>query len=104
VKRSRRGRQNDDDDEDDNQEDSAADEWAHHEDQATKTKGRGGRGGNRGQATKKYVRPLSMAIVIDDCHRLGTISTPHHLHSPLQQESTNSKVRTPSIRRDLHLA
>ncbi|KIJ90756.1 hypothetical protein K443DRAFT_116133 [Laccaria amethystina LaAM-08-1] len=85
VKRSRRGRQNDDDDEDDNQEDPAADEWADREDQATKTKGRGGRGGNRGRATpkkapaRKCVRPLSVAIVVDDCHRLAAIFTsPHH--------------------------
>jgi hypothetical protein len=66
VKRSRRGRQNDDDD---NQEDPAADEWADREDQATKTKGRGGRGGNRGRATPKYVRRYrwqsSMTIAID---------------------------------------
>ena len=59
VKRSHRGVQNDDD----NQGDTAADQWADHEDQATKTKGRGGRGGNRGHVAKKYVCPLSMAII-----------------------------------------
>jgi hypothetical protein len=77
VKRSRRGAQKDNEDEDDNEEAAAAHEWADLEDQVTKTKGKGGRGGNRGRAASKYISPSSMAIVDDDCHRLGTISTPH---------------------------
>jgi len=63
VKRSHRRAQNNNDDDDNNQGDTAANQWADHEDQATKTKGRGGRGGNRGRIAKKYVCPLSMASV-----------------------------------------
>ncbi|EDR06154.1 uncharacterized protein LACBIDRAFT_300318 [Laccaria bicolor S238N-H82] len=80
VKRSRCHANDDDDD----QEETAADQWADHEDQATKTKGRGGKGGNRGRgqraAAQKCIPPLSMAIIDDDCHRSGAISIPacHH--------------------------
>ncbi|KIJ93479.1 hypothetical protein K443DRAFT_12830 [Laccaria amethystina LaAM-08-1] len=53
VKRSCRRVQKDNEDKDDNEEAAATDEWADLEDQATKTKGKGGRGGNRGCAAPK---------------------------------------------------
>ncbi|KIJ95668.1 hypothetical protein K443DRAFT_11218 [Laccaria amethystina LaAM-08-1] len=87
VNQNRHGAQKDNEDEDDNEEAAAANEWANLEDQATKTKGKGGRGGNRGRAAPKYVSPssmVSMMIAID-----WGRSPPHiHLHSPLPQEDT----------------
>ncbi|KIK00725.1 hypothetical protein K443DRAFT_664554, partial [Laccaria amethystina LaAM-08-1] len=59
VKRSRRRAQKDNEDEDDNEEAAAAHEWADLEDQVTKTKGKGGRGGNRGRAASNAERVLA---------------------------------------------
>ena len=89
VKRTRRGQNddNDDDQEDPNQ-------WADYEEQATETKGRAGKGGKRGRArapAQRCVHPQLMAIVVDDCHRSGAISTP--IRSPLTI-STGKSPRT----------
>jgi len=76
VKRSRHGVQNNDKDNDNNQGDTTADQWADHEDQAMKTKGRGGRGGESRMHSQKVHMPIiDGSHQYNDCHQLGMIST-----------------------------
>ncbi|KIK00660.1 hypothetical protein K443DRAFT_7509 [Laccaria amethystina LaAM-08-1] len=100
VKRSRRG-QNDDDN---NQEETAAEQWADFEDQAMKTKGKGGRGGNQGRVQRA---PAQRKTTQDRNREDATLeSPPRSKQTPAESVLATSDISVApprcSLRRPIH--
>ncbi|KIK00967.1 hypothetical protein K443DRAFT_7293 [Laccaria amethystina LaAM-08-1] len=100
VKRSRHG-QNDNDD---NQEETTAKQWADFKDQAMKTKGKGGRGGNRGRAQ----RAPAQRKTAQDHNREDAVlkSPPRSKQTPAERVLATSDISVAppcrSLRRPVH--